>query len=227
MRKDMKDMIINTGRVGGGGKAAMSRRARLKRMDDEDVPSFIPSSRHRQFGWDGKEVTDRLAPLTGFLEANIGRQWDDVYSEICEYADSRTIRGYHLRMHVWQEVVPNNYDVGHRRRYGPFFVDTDGTLQHEKPYVRQRRKKDEKPFLSVDKDHYYMKIEGYWYYFETTHIAHENSFEELVEKENGDVEIVRIPLKDWWEHVTTKRQVTGEVQKELDRLWVEQTGGAR
>jgi hypothetical protein len=68
MRKDMKDVIIDTGRRGGGGKSADSRRARLKRMDDDEVPTFISTARHRQFGWDAKELGDRTNPLESFAE---------------------------------------------------------------------------------------------------------------------------------------------------------------
>jgi hypothetical protein len=217
MRKDMKDVIIDTGRHGGGGKAALSRRARLKRMDDEDVPTRISMSRRRQFGWDGKELGDRTNPLESYLEKNCGRQWNDVYSEICAVNDSRTIRGYHLRTHVWNSVVPNNYDVGHRRRYGPFFVAPDGTLQMEAPYQRRKRSRwgDRPPTYTVDADHFYMRIKGFWYYFETTHRWVPNSYEELVQ-EAGEVKIVRIQLKDRHISKTTKHQVNGEIQKALD-----------
>lgn len=218
MRKDMKDLIVNTGRHGGGGKNE-SRRARMKRMDADDLPSRLPIARRRQFGWDAKELGDRLSPLDGFLEANIGRQWDDVYSEICEHADPRTTRGYHLRQHVWNAVVPNNYDVGHRRRYGPFFVHTDGTLQHEKPYVRARyRNPNETPYVRVDEDHRYMKEKGFWYFYETKHYTEPNSREDLVQEYN-EIKIVRIVLPDVKRHVTTKHQVTGEMQKYLDDLY--------
>jgi hypothetical protein len=219
MRSDMKDLLVNTGRVGGGGKAAASRRARFKRMDDEELPLRISSARHRQFGWDGKELGDRLNPLHSFLEKNCGRQWDDVYSEICEHADMRSVRGYHLRQHVWNYVVPNNYDVGHDRRYGPFFVDVDGALQKEKPHVYNWRPKEENPRLRLDEDHRWEKIEGFWYEFVTEHFTHPNSREELTE-ENGEVKIVRITLPDIHEHIETKRQVDGKTQKDLDAKWL-------
>lgn len=213
MRKDMKDLLLDTGRHGGSyGVYANSRRARLKRADPDDLPKFVSSSRRRG---GGKELGDRLNPLRGFLEKNCGRQWDDVYSEICEHADSRSIRGYHLRQHVWSYVVPNNYDVGHEGRYGPFFVDVDGTLQKEKPYVYPWRPSKDNPRIVIDADLHYEKIEGYWYEFKTEHSTRSNSREDLVE-ENGEVKIVRIPLPDIHEHVTTKQQVDGKTQKELD-----------
>lgn len=227
MREDMKDLLVNTSRHGGGGSSCASRRARFKRMDADELSPFIPSSRHRQFGWDGKELGDRLAPLYGFLEKSCGRQWDDVYSEICEHADPRSVRGYHLRQHVWSYVVPNNYDVGHHRRYGPFFVDEDGTLQKEKPATygvpypfRQPRAN---PRVVADADHWHEKIEGFWYSFETKHWTEPCSREDLVE-EDGVVKIVRIPLPDTHYHETTKKQVDGDTQKELDRRFKESNG---
>jgi hypothetical protein len=217
LRKDMKHLLLDTGRVGGHGKAE-SRRARIKRADPDDLPSWLPSSRQRQFGYDGKEQTDRLAPLQGFLEKNCGRQWDDVYSEICEHADPRAIRGFHLRQHVWQYVIPNNYDVGHRRSFGPFFVDVDGTLQKEKPHIWPHHSSSANPRLVYTVDLSYEKIEGIWYRFTTEHFTQPCSREDLVE-ENGEVKIVRITLPDDHRTVTTKQQVDGATQKELDETW--------
>jgi hypothetical protein len=229
MRQDMKDLLVNTGRYGNHSGNALSRRARLKKMDIDDLPSRLPSGRHRV---GDKEQGDRLKPLRRFLTTNCGRLWDDVYKEICAVTDSDTIRGYHLRQHVWNYVVPNNYDVGHNKRYGPFFVDVDGTLQEkrklteaerlvESAYWRKRTKwrlppsHIPNPRIAVDADHWYEKIKGYWFAFETKHYTYKNSCEDLV-KENGEIKIVRIKLKDVTEHVTTQRQVNGKTQKKLD-----------
>lgn len=236
MRKDMKDLLVNTGRRGGGGKANYSRSA-LRDADPDTLPSRIPTGRHRIYGYDAKELGDRLAPLKRFLEANCGRPWADVYSEICKVADHRSIRGYHLRQHVWQYVVPSNHG-GYRRHYGPFFVDIDGTLQKEKQYTAEERherwlaeakkhkdwprekRKVVNPRVVCQKepkDHYWEKIEGFWYEFKTTHTVRNNSYLDLREV-NGEVEIVRIPLRPTTHHETTKRQVGSKESKQLDAL---------
>lgn len=232
MRQDMKDLLLDTGRNGGHGKNSASRRARLKSADPDTLPRHLSSSRHR-IG--DKEQGDRLRPLRKFLKANCGRPWADVYGEICTFADSRSIRGYHLRQHVWQYVVPSNYDVGHTGRYGPFFVDDDGTLQEERErteaereaeraYWRKRNKwapeirKVPNPRLGIDADHWYEKIEGYWYAFETKHWTSKNSKEDLIE-ENGEIKIIRILLRDVHHDATTKRQVCGKIQKELNKRY--------
>jgi hypothetical protein len=223
MRQDMKDLLLETGRNGGYGKQAISRRARIKRADADELPQRLSSNRKRV---GDKEISDRLRPLFKFLKANCGRPWDDVYRDICTYADSRTIRGYHLRQHVWQYVVPNNYDVGHTGRYGPFFVDPDGILQEERKLTRAESRarwknspynkdKKENPRIVVDADHHFERIEGYWFSFETKHYTYPCSYEDLVEK-NGVIEIVRIKCPDVTKHVTSKKQVNGKTQKELD-----------
>jgi hypothetical protein len=230
MRQDMKDLLLEHARNGGShGKYASSRRAELKRADADDLPRFISSSRHRG---GGKELGDRLAPLRKFLRRSCGRPWADVYSDICEAADTRTIRGYHLRQHVWQFVVPDRYDIGHRGHYGPFFVDDDGTLQEERKLTQAERdaifkinakrfkwpkyeKQVPNPRLVEDADHWWEKIEGYWYAFETTRWTTKNSMEDLIE-EDGEIKIIRIPLRDVHHHSTSKKQVDSKTQKKLD-----------
>jgi hypothetical protein len=219
MRKDMKDLLVNTGRHGAGGKAAASRRARFKTADPDQLPLRLSTSRHRQFGWDCKELGDRLRPLYKFLEANCGRPWDAVYSEIIKVGDHRSIRGYHLLQHVWNYVVPNNFDVGHRRSYGPFFVDADGTLQKEKPHVWPRRPSKDNPRLVEGADRYWEKIEGYWYEFTTVHWTTPTSMEDLA-MINGEVSIIRIALRDETHEKTTKHQVNSKTQKKLDAMYV-------
>src|ERR1700675_611187 len=186
MREDMKDLLVDTGRNGGGWGKATSRRARMKRADADDLPRTLPCGRKRV---GSKQLGDRLNPLKRYLKSNCGRPWADVYAEICAFADKRTVRGYHLRQHVLNYVVPNNYDVGHEGRYGPFFVDPDGLLQEEARMSHAARRKVWKkrdllahnPRWPHDNDHWWEKIEGFWYFFETTHVTYNNSYEDLVE----------------------------------------------
>lgn len=225
MRKDMKDLLVNTGRRAGGGKAS-SYRARLKRADDESLPQRLSTARHRQFGYDCKELGDRLRPLYRFLVTNCGRDWGEVYSEIKEVADHRSVRGYHLMTHVENYVVPNNYDVGHDRRYGPFFVDADGTLQKErKPTAEEYRlrrvlwKREEgiNPRIADTADHWWEKIEGLWYEFTIVHTKSNYPVEWLIDRGNNVVDIGRI-LKETTQHETKKRQVGSKDIKKLEAL---------
>lgn len=219
MRKDMKDVIVNTGRVGGSGKSQYSR-AFIRDTDPEDLPSRIPMGRRRLYGYESKELGDRISPLRAYLEAQVGRPWDDVYSEICEHADSRTIRGYHLRQHVWIEVeVKPDLRFHSWSPYG-LFVDEDGILRNnrETQAERRRRWRTFQPttrLATEDPDYYYEKIDGYWYSFQTEHICEPWS-EEYLDMEDGEVVIRRTPQREHWRHVTTKKQVDGETSAMCD-----------
>lgn len=51
-----------------------------------------------------KTFNDHLEPIHKLLVKNAGRQWSDVWSEVCEHADERSTSGHHLREHVWRYV---------------------------------------------------------------------------------------------------------------------------
>lgn len=73
--------------------------------DYEDEINFVSMARRgRQYGYNHKEFTDVLNPLYGFLEKNVGRPWDMVYSEICKGLDRRSITGLHVFTHLWDYV---------------------------------------------------------------------------------------------------------------------------
>jgi hypothetical protein len=47
-----------------------------------------------------KDFSDFLTPLRSFLQTNVGRQWDDVYSEISQGIPANSMQGRHIRQHV-------------------------------------------------------------------------------------------------------------------------------
>jgi len=136
----MKDVIIDVYRRGGGythGKGRPFSRARLKAMDYEDVPSRISN----RYGKDSYP-NDRLAWLEKFFESNVGRPWNDVYSEIREHCDTRNIRGQHLWEHVVEDVL---YPAPWRTRRGAY-VDEEGILQY---YRRPKRALPPPPITTI------------------------------------------------------------------------------
>jgi hypothetical protein len=233
MRKDMKDVIVNTGRYRNGGSGAgLYSRNKIRHADPDDLPSRIPISRRRQYGSDCKELGDRTNPFRCYLAANVGRPWADVWHEICEHADTRSIRGFHLRSHVWDNLAKDKWG----KEYATFFIDDDGTLQRVRiltPEEREARAREygrihkvnwfdgpkpPDPTLTESSDHWWTRIEGIWYEFITTHWTTPCSCEELIE-ENGKVKIVRIQKKDEKHSKTIKRQVNSKNQKYLDELF--------
>lgn len=86
MRPDMFKVIVERPRLvrGGGGKSEEPKgyRRRLSRMPQEDWPKFESNARHRRYGWWAKPINRNLAPLRRYLRKQVGRPWDEVYSEI-------------------------------------------------------------------------------------------------------------------------------------------------
>jgi hypothetical protein len=51
-----------------------------------------------------KWLSDHLGPLRRYLQANIGKPWNDVHSQLCQRLDSNTVAGQHVLDHVWDYV---------------------------------------------------------------------------------------------------------------------------
>lgn len=135
-------------------------------------------SRHRLFGWDSKDSTDNLNPLIRYLVKQVGRKWDDVYSEICTNFSHKSVVQSHLRDHV-NDIVSMDiimidghpYYRSYNRpikleswRYDGLYVDpTDGILKKVKP--QQRRKYKHKPFGVKINNKLYVRVNNVWYEF--------------------------------------------------------------
>jgi len=126
MRRDMKDLVVNTGRS-RGWSATSHRRASLKRDPLYWLATQGKMGRNKWL----TELGDRLSPLYRWLESNCGRPWDDVYSEFCAVTDRRSIRGHHLWTHLdgyvnWGQHYPIWW-----RRWTSFYMDEEGILQQD------------------------------------------------------------------------------------------------
>ena len=92
MRADMRRVIVERPRVDNW------RARRRRRLPDfESVGGHEPM---KPMPADRKSQTDLWGPLRRFIGGNVGRPWNKVWSEICEYADHRGVLGMHLRGHV-------------------------------------------------------------------------------------------------------------------------------
>jgi hypothetical protein len=160
MRADLKDVIVNTGR-----RKSDYKRKPLRNLNEEQIEALPyregirPKSIYR-------DLTDRLKPLYGFLKKNAGRPWNDVFSEICEHADPRNIRGKHLRDHVRLLVIGSggreDFLWWHWRHIA-FYVDEKGILR----YNGERKRYKYKPELNPDRcqigDNFYERTNGCWF----------------------------------------------------------------
>jgi len=145
MRSDMKDVIIDTGRRGRGYSRKKKTQATDSRLED------LPEKEGMKRRWDGWGLSfgDRIQPLTKWLRKQVGRPLDKIYSEFCEHADARSLRGWHARDHFWMEVQRySEYIASLNSRWrlpGPFYEDEHGLLR-EHAYDRYRYRP------KVDKD---------------------------------------------------------------------------
>lgn len=101
MREDMKYVVIEKGRRGGGGKENRTR-PRRKGEEWEGFPKH--EGMRRPYGYNTKDQTDRLGPLRGYLRKQVGKPWDKVYADICRNLDFRSVLGFHIQSHLLGEV---------------------------------------------------------------------------------------------------------------------------
>ncbi|WNM70250.1 hypothetical protein [Myxococcus phage Mx1] len=155
--------------------------------DPDAAPIRRDLGRKRKYGYGAKEFTDLISPLRRYLEKNVGRPWDKVWSEICEGIDSSSTTGRHLREHVQWMVELNcektrdgvftadgkhvwSYSYKHLR----FYVDQSGILKVQK-WKRPRYVAPEKAFVERD-GRYFAKVGEDW-------------FELFLERVNGELAV--------------------------------------
>jgi hypothetical protein len=197
MRRDMNEVIIETGRSGGINKG---RNKNWKRGFTADDPYF-DGGPNRIFStkasYNRKSQGDKLNPLRRFLRSRVGHKWDGVFSEICAVNDVRSMVGFHLLTHLKGYVKATGLDED--RFYGDFFVDSQGVLRQvsRKSYrARWREEARRAPIeqLPGDDGWIYKLIDGFWYRTKTETYQVPTSYEYLDEA-NGDVVIKRSPTK--------------------------------
>jgi hypothetical protein len=149
MRKDMAKVIVERPRQG--------RYTRIKKTprDFEDCPS---KEGMRKPYLNRKSLNENLNPLWRFLERNINRPWDKVYSEICENLKTTSTVQQHVRDHIKGHVLIDVYKVGrkiiHKAHrwdleiaFGDLYVDPDSGLLRQYNKNKRQRYEREDPFL--------------------------------------------------------------------------------
>ena len=149
MRSDMFKVIVERPRRGVGYYRTLPndyRAAKRFKIDadgnvnDEFCGCKLPM-RSKRLGWDGKELNENLSPLRRYLAKQVGRPWNDVYSEICSFLDTGSTVKQHVRQHLTDFVTLKTYvdedgDLMAITRWGirqgPYndlWVDSDGILR--------------------------------------------------------------------------------------------------
>lgn len=99
MRADMAKVIVERPRYGSRRRAKDTKgyRKRLSRMG-EDLPKH--EGIKRPYGWDIKHLNEHLGPLRRYLQSQVGRPWDRVFSELCKHINRNNPVQDHVRDHV-------------------------------------------------------------------------------------------------------------------------------
>lgn len=98
LRPDMDKVIVERPRVGSRQHGTpKGYRRKLQRSGLDGLPRREGIKR-RSGG--KKWLNEHLAPLRRFLDGQVGRPWDKVYSEICAHIDRNSAVQDHVRDHV-------------------------------------------------------------------------------------------------------------------------------
>lgn len=96
----------------------------------------VPAVKRRTDVWD--RHTKKLRPVWRYLTSRVGRSWSEVYREIRQRFDDRTLVSHQVvHRHLLGEVAPEQ-DL--HRTYDRCLVDADGILRERpRPWRRSRR----------------------------------------------------------------------------------------
>jgi hypothetical protein len=200
MRDDMARVIVERPRI----PVFNSRKGRRRAM--EDLPSYEGMRRSQALRGDLKELNENLTPLRRYLERQVGRPWNKVYSEIAAHLRAGSAVQQHVRDHLRDFVavkprrVTLSWYSGDRGReranclwHQPLYVDpVTGLLcrTDRLPEVKARRRRaEQRPSVPVDRvalaeDRELRLIRGIWY----------------------EVQFVPLPAPEYWPFRETQKR---------------------
>lgn len=184
MREDMGKVLVERPRLGrwrGASRPGKGYAKRLKKcLDAGDSPPAregMKASHGR-----GKHFNEHLGPLRRFLDANVGRPWDKVYSEICKHVDRGNVVQKHVLTHLFDYVVVHTVLIdgqpcrgeAYARQYGEplrtshsrhqwYVCPKSGLLRKSKYVPHAWRKKPEPPrTVKLNNKQVCVERDGWW-----------------------------------------------------------------
>lgn len=130
--KRLYEELIECRRSGGGrtnkkGRQKGRRRAQ-KTLETRDSLPAREAIRPKPLG---TFQDDNLEPLERWLQSQVGRSWEQVFSDLNKQLDTRSATGLHVLQHLWWYVDPNTKLIdgklvffthwGGIRRFEPWF----------------------------------------------------------------------------------------------------------
>jgi hypothetical protein len=127
MREDMSRVIVERPRI-----AYRTARKGRRAVPFDELPARQGMRRAQRERGGDKQLNENLAPLRRFLERQVGRPWDKVYSEIAERLRVASTVQQHVRDHL-RDFVATRPRQGIHGWYG-----RDDALWHQRLYVDPR-----------------------------------------------------------------------------------------
>lgn len=186
MRRDMNKVLTESPRAGGNdgqkhertykNKLRVREKQYYKNIEIDDRPTKESMRRRHIRGGSYKELTDHIRPLERYLLSQVGRKWDDVWSDICQVMKGNGLQANHVKDHVKQYVggIPHSgqkyfaYNEWWNPRRNLVWVDEHGILRKGERGRRLRAKDLKKTYDHVRESDLveYHKINGCWYRLE-------------------------------------------------------------
>lgn len=102
MRPDMQHLLVEGGHAWKEWPSkcpkSWKKRCRIRNSEDRDDESLLAPRFRPQF-------SENLPPLRRFLERQVGRPWDKVYSEIRAHVNADTAVQYHILQHLYDRLI--------------------------------------------------------------------------------------------------------------------------
>jgi hypothetical protein len=127
MREDMAKVIVERPRI----IDSFSPKGRVRPLDEFPKQLGMRRSQRERDGY--KTLNENLAPLRRFLERQVGRPWDKVYSEIAARLRVDNTVQQHVRDHLEDFVA-----IKPRRGISSWYRKDDRALWHQPLYVDPR-----------------------------------------------------------------------------------------
>lgn len=177
----MSKVIVERSRRGGDDGYKWRKNRRQAKRNPEEAPQ--PRSMRGFYGWDKKALNENLNPLERFLNAQVGRPWNDVYSEVCANIKLSNAVQRHILEHLDHMVEVNVIMgvtkvcalgiCGRIQLYGgELYVHPETGLLCKVPGSRYPWRKDKKGPTYAELNRYidpkddlkqYHRVNGIWY----------------------------------------------------------------
>jgi len=169
MRKDISKILVTTPRIGSWRKNdEVLFRRREQITEDYEGPSRCGMRPKDPRGrWtERKMLNEYLNPLERYLAKQVGRPWDDVYSDISHHNTHDSAVGAHIYQHLGDYVRVKPTQVLREWKHWDYFVDAEGILRRSpprEPCWRERTPPDY--WRSTDDKHlwYVRRDDGCWF----------------------------------------------------------------